>query len=178
MNPLKAFIATINSGSSKKKLDINSIYDIKINSLQGKPINLSEFKGKHILFVNVASKCGFTPQYKSLQELYEQFGDKIKIIGVPCNQFGGQEPGDSNTIETFCEVNYGVSFLITEKIDVKGKQQHPLYSWLTQKINNGKKDSSVKWNFQKYLVDTNGDLIDYYFSSTSPLSSKITKHLK
>lgn len=157
---------------------MTSIYDIKINSLQGKPINLKDFEGKHILFVNVASKCGFTPQYKGLEELHQKYKDKLVVIGIPCNQFGSQEPGSSEEIQEFCEVNYGVSFLITEKIDVKGQNQHPLYSWLTNKEFNSKKSSSVKWNFQKYLVDNNGKLIDYYFSITKPTSSKITKHLK
>ena len=157
---------------------MKSIYDIKINSLQGKPINLKDFEGKHILFVNVASKCGFTPQYKGLEELHQKYKDKLVVIGIPCNQFGSQEPGSSEEIQEFCEVNYGVSFLITEKIDVKGQNQHPLYSWLTNKDFNSKKSSSVKWNFQKYLVDNNGKLIDYYFSITKPTSSKITKHLK
>lgn len=157
---------------------MTSIYDIKINSLQGKPINLKDFEGKHILFVNVASKCGFTPQYKGLEELHQNYKDKLVVIGVPCNQFGSQEPGSSEEIQEFCEVNYGVSFLITEKIDVKGQNQHPLYSWLTNKDFNSKKSSSVKWNFQKYLVDNNGKLIDYYFSITKPTSSKITKHIK
>lgn len=157
---------------------MTSIYDIKINSLQGKTINLKDFEGKHILFVNVASKCGFTPQYKGLEELHQNYKDKLVVIGVPCNQFGSQEPGSSEEIQEFCEVNYGVSFLITEKIDVKGQNQHPLYSWLTNKDFNSKKSSSVKWNFQKYLVDNNGKLIDYYFSITKPTSSKITKHIK
>ncbi|MFY9243690.1 MAG: glutathione peroxidase [Polaribacter sp.] len=157
---------------------MTSIYDIKIDSLQGKPIKLNSFKNKHILFVNVASKCGFTPQYKDLEELHQKYKNELVVIGVPCNQFGAQEPGDSYEIQEFCEVNYGVSFLITEKIDVKGNNQHPLYTWLTSKDLNGKKSSSVKWNFQKYLVDKDGKLIDYYFSITKPLSSKITKHLK
>ncbi|SEQ95707.1 glutathione peroxidase [Hyunsoonleella jejuensis] len=178
MNPIKAFIATIGSKSDTKTLDVESIYGISINALNGKPIDLSELKGKHILFVNVASKCGFTPQYKTLQKLHEEYSNKIQVIGVPCNQFGGQEPGNAKEIETFCEVNYGVNFLITEKVDVKGKGQHPLYTWLTQKVNNGVKDSSVKWNFQKYLINPEGKLIDYFFSSTSPLSPKIVKHLK
>ncbi|WP_341221421.1 glutathione peroxidase [Polaribacter atrinae] len=155
-----------------------NIYDIEINSLQNSPILLSDFKDKHILFVNVASKCGFTPQYKDLEELHKTYKDKIVVIGVPCNQFGKQEPGSSAEIEEFCEVNYGVSFLITEKIAVKGEDQHPLYSWLTSKKLNNKKSSSVKWNFQKYLVSPEGELVDYYFSITKPLSSKITKHLK
>ncbi|MFY0605043.1 MAG: glutathione peroxidase [Flavobacteriaceae bacterium] len=154
-----------------------SIYTISINSLQGKPINLSDYKGKYILFVNVASACGFTPQYKGLQELYDTYKESLMVIGVPCNQFGKQESGSANEIQEFCEVNYGVTFLITEKIEVKGKSKHPLYNWLTNKSENGKKSSSVKWNFQKYLVNKNGELIDYYYSMTSPTSSKIKKHL-
>ncbi|WP_339883017.1 glutathione peroxidase [Polaribacter vadi] len=157
---------------------MTNIYDIKINSLQGKPIDLSTYKNKFLLFVNVASKCGFTPQYKDLEELHKTYKDNLVVIGVPCNQFGSQEPGNSDEIQEFCEVNYGVSFLITEKVDVKGTSQHPLFSWLTNKDYNGTKNSSVKWNFQKYLVDKDGKLIDYYFSITKPLSSKITKHLK
>ena len=154
-----------------------SIYDISINSLNGQPISLHEFEGKKILFVNVASECGFTKQYKDLQALSDQFQDSLVIIGSPCNQFGRQEPGDASQIQNFCELNFGVKFLLTEKIDVKGSKQHPLYKWLTTKILNNKKSSSVKWNFQKYLVDDKGRLIDYYFSITNPLSSKITKHL-
>ena len=157
---------------------MTSFYDIKIDSLQGKPIDLRTYKNKYLLFVNVASKCGFTPQYKDLEELYNTYKDHLIVVGVPCNQFGKQEPGNSDEIQEFCEVNYGVSFLITEKIDVKGANQHPLYSWLTSKKLNDKKSSSVKWNFQKYLVSPEGKLIDYYFSITKPLSSKITKHLK
>lgn len=155
-----------------------NLYDIKINSLQGKPIQLGDFANKFILFVNVASKCGFTPQYKELETLSTTYKENLVVIGVPCNQFGKQEPGNASEIQEFCEVNYGVSFLITEKIDVKGENQHPLYAWLTSKSLNGKKSSSVKWNFQKYLVDKNGTLIDYYFSITKPMSSKITNHLK
>ena len=154
-----------------------SIYDIKINSLAGQPINLSDYKGKYILFVNVASKCGFTGQYEDLQKLYDKYQDKLMIIGVPCNQFGNQEPGTAQEIESFCQVNYGVSFLMTEKVDVKGKNQHPLYQWLTDQAKNGQSNSTVKWNFQKYLINDEGFLVDYYFSMTSPTSDKITKHL-
>jgi glutathione peroxidase len=155
-----------------------SLYNIKIKSLQGNPINFSDFKNKYILFVNVASKCGFTPQYEDLEKLYKEHKEQIIVIGVPCNQFGKQEPGNASEIEEFCEINYGVSFLMTEKIDVKGEYQHPLYAWLTSKSLNGNKSSSVKWNFQKYLVDKNGELIDYYFSITNPKSSEIINHLK
>jgi len=155
-----------------------NFYNIEINSLQNCPILLSNFKGKYILFVNVASKCGFTPQYKELEEMHKKHSDNLVIIGVPCNQFGKQEPGNNEEIEEFCKVNYGVSFLTTEKIDVKGTNQHPLYTWLTTRELNNKKSSSVKWNFQKYLISPDGKLIDYYFSITKPMSSKITKHIK
>ena len=130
------------------------------------------------MFVNVASKCGFTGQYEDLQKLYDTHKDKLMIIGVPCNQFGGQEPGTVKEIQTFCQANYGVTFLMTEKVDVKGKNQHPLYQWLTQQEKNGSSSSSVKWNFQKYLVGKKGELIDYYFSITNPLSDKIINHIK
>jgi len=174
-------MSILNIFNSKESKNYNSptypIYDIKINSLQGKPIQLSDFKGKHILFVNVASKCGFTPQYKELQDLYDTYKSKLVVIGVPCNQFGSQEPGSAFEIQEFCEVNYGVNFLITEKIDVKGNEQHPLYNWLTNKELNGCKSSIVKWNFQKYLIDPKGMLVDYFYSTTKPLSKKITKHL-
>lgn len=154
-----------------------SIYDIQINSLTGEPVNLSDYKGKKILFVNVASECGFTPQYADLEKLYETYQDKLMIIGVPCNQFGGQEPGSADEIQHFCSVNYGVTFLITEKVDVKGENQHPLYAWLTSKELNGVKNSTVKWNFQKYLIDEEGNFMDYYYSITTPMSDKITKLL-
>nr|WP_282136390.1 glutathione peroxidase [Seonamhaeicola maritimus] len=159
-------------------MNIDSPFEIKINSIHGEPINLLQFKGKHILIVNVASKCGFTSQYKELQKMYEMYKDTLQIIGVPCNQFGGQEPGTLEEINSFCQINYGVSFPLTEKIEVKGKNQHPLYTWLTNKTNNGVKSSEVKWNFQKYLIDPKGNLIDYFLTTTKPMSSKITKHLK
>lgn len=155
-----------------------SIFNIQIDALNGSVIDLASFKGKHLLFVNVASECGFTNQYKDLQKLSDAYSDSLVVIGSPCNQFGNQEPGDASQIQTFCERNFGVTFLLTEKVDVKGGKQHPLFKWLTTKEINGKKSSSVKWNFQKYLVDKEGKLIDYYFSLTKPMSSKITKHLQ
>jgi len=155
-----------------------SIYNIEINSIDGTAVDLKDYNGKHILFVNVASECGFTGQYEDLQKLYDTYQDKLMVIGVPCNQFGGQEPGSSEEIQTFCKKNYGVTFLMTEKIDVKGANQHPLYKWLTNKDLNGMKSTSVKWNFQKYLVDGNGNLVDYFYSITKPLSSKITRQFK
>ncbi len=165
------------SPSTSSEIKEQSIYDTDINALDGKPISLSEFKGKKILFVNVASECGFTNQYKELQALSDKYKEELVVIGSPCNQFGKQEPGEVSQIQEFCELNFGVTFLLTEKIDAKGSKQHPLYKWLTSKDLNGQKSSSVKWNFQKYLVDDKGQLVDYYFSITKPMSSKITKHL-
>lgn len=154
-----------------------SIYDISINSITDKPINFSDFKGKKILIVNTASECGFTSQYSDLEKLYVTYKDRLVVVGVPCNQFGGQEPGTLNEIKSFCEVNYGVTFLLTEKIDVKGENQHHLYKWLTSKQLNSVKSSNVKWNFQKYLIDESGFFVDYFYSITKPMSSKITKYV-
>ena len=178
-----AFLATsliLFTSISKTKSEKNmaSIYNIKINNIDGSPIDLNTYRGKFILFVNVASECGFTGQYEDLQKLYDTYQDKLMVIGVPCNQFGGQEPGSAETIQTFCKKNYGVTFLITEKVDVKGKNQHPLYEWLTNKDLNGVENTSVKWNFHKYLVDGNGQFLDYFYSITKPLSSKITRQIK
>ncbi|MEC9210010.1 MAG: glutathione peroxidase [Bacteroidota bacterium] len=154
------------------------IYDVIINDIKGNSIDLNEFKGKFILFVNVASECGFTQQYAGLEALHQKYKDDLVVIGVPCNQFGGQEPGTAQEIQKFCAKNYGVSFLLTEKIEVKGDGRHMLYSWLTDKKLNGKSNSSVKWNFQKYIVSPKGELIDYFYSTTKPMDLKITSILK
>jgi glutathione peroxidase len=151
-----------------------SIYDLSFNDIDGNKIELSTYKGKYILFVNVASKCGFTKQYLDLEKLYQQFNDDLVVIGLPCNQFGGQEPEKEKEIKAFCSNNFGVSFILSEKIEVKGSNMHPLYNWLTNKKINGSSNSSVKWNFQKYLVSKEGNLIDYFYSTTNPLSKKIT----
>ncbi|NNF81353.1 MAG: glutathione peroxidase [Flavobacteriaceae bacterium] len=169
----KPSMARTKTSKSKSIYD----HDFRIDKLNGQPLDLTQLKGRFVLLVNVASKCGFTPQYKALQELYDTYSDKLEIIGVPCNQFGNQEPGSTDEISNFCQLNYGVSFTMTEKMDVKGKNQHPLFYWLTNAEMNGKKSSTVKWNFQKYLIDPEGRLIDYFYSMTSPLSKKITKHL-
>ena len=158
--------------------NLDSIYDIKIDNITGEPIELSDFKDKYLLFVNVASKCGFTDQYKDLQELHEKYKDDLIIVGLPCNQFGNQEPGNEEEISQFCQINYGVTFLLTEKIEVKGSNQHPIYKWLTDKNLNGVKSSTVRWNFQKYLLDPSGNLIDYWYSTTNPLSKKIIQHIQ
>lgn len=156
---------------------VDSLYDINLKSLSGEDVILSEFKGKKILFVNTASKCGFTSQYEGLQQLHSKYKDKLVIIGLPCNQFGGQEPGSSDEIGSFCQKNYGVDFLMTEKIEVKGDGQHPLYQWLTNKDKNGVKSSNVKWNFQKYLIDEKGNLIEVFMSTIKPMSDKIVSKL-
>jgi glutathione peroxidase len=174
---LSVFIINETTINNKDMNTQSALYDISINSISGEAINFKDFKGKKILFVNTASECGFTGQYEGLEKLYNTYKDKLVVIGVPCNQFGGQEPGTLTEIQTFCKVNYGVTFLLTEKVDVKGENQHPLYAWLTKKELNGVKSSSVKWNFQKYLIDENGDYIDFYYSITKPMSSKITKQL-
>ncbi len=155
-----------------------SIYTNSIHSLSGELIDMKTFEGKKLLIVNVASECGYTKQYADLQKLHETYKDNLIIIGVPCNQFGGQEPGNPLEIQSFCEKNFGVTFTLTEKVDVKGVNQHPLYAWLTEKDKNGKMDSTVKWNFQKYLIDEKGNLVDVFYSATNPMSEDITKYLK
>lgn len=163
--------------SSHGQTSATSVHDLSVTDMKGKEIPLGQFKGKKILFVNVASKCGFTKQYDGLQKLHSDYSDKLVVIGLPCNQFGGQEPGTLSEIQSFCETNFGVEFLMTEKIDVKGQNQHEVYKWLTSKEKNGVKSSSVKWNFQKYLVDEDGKLIDVFYSMTKPNSESITKYL-
>ena len=158
-----------NQNNNKEMSKSESIYNIKVNKLDGTSLDLKEFKGKKMLFVNVASKCGYTPQYAELQELYDQYSEKLEIFGVPCNQFGGQEPGSDEEIAQFCKKNYGVTFTMLEKVDVKGSSQHPLYSWLTTKEKNGVMDATVKWNFHKFLVDEEGALINMYNSRTNPV---------
>jgi glutathione peroxidase len=156
----------------------SSIYDLSIGSLDGKTINLSDFKGKKILFVNVASRCGFTKQYKGLQRLFEQERERLIVIGIPCNQFGRQESGSSKVIQNFCSRNFGVSFPISEKIKVKGTNQHPIYNWLTNKLLNGAVDSKVKWNFQKYLINEEGALQSIFSSKIDPLSKEVIDAIK
>ena len=155
-----------------------SIYDIKINGIDRKPLDMNALKGKFILFVNVASNCGFTNQYRDLQKLYYKYQDRLMVVGVPSNQFANQEPGDEEEIKKFCDTFYGVSFLMTEKVEVKGDGQHPLYRWLTKKRLNGQINSTIRWNFQKYLEDPEGKLVDFYYTTTNPFSKKITSKLE
>lgn len=153
---------------------MKTFHDFTVQSIGGESVTLSQFKGKRVLVVNTASECGLTPQYKQLQELFDTYGgDKFVIVGFPANNFGSQEPGSNEEIASFCSKNYGVTFPMMAKISVKGKDQHPLYQWLTQKELNGVEDSEVQWNFQKYLIDETGHLVAVKSPRTSPLDDEI-----
>src|SRR5579871_3549156 len=145
-----------------------SIYDFKMKTLNGKEIDFSQYKGKKLLIVNTASKCGKTPQYAGLEKLHEQYGDRISVLGFPANNFLWQEPGSSAEIAEFCERNYGVKFQMFEKISVKGREQHPLYQWLQAKTG-----SRPDWNFAKYVVSADGETIKFFKSSVQPLDEQI-----
>jgi glutathione peroxidase len=147
----------------------HSFYDLKAKTIDGKDFTFADLKGKKILVVNTASKCGFTPQYEDLEKLYTKYKDQnFVIVGFPANNFGHQEPGTNGEIKEFCTKNYGVTFQMMEKISVKGDDMDPIYQWLTQKAMNGKMDSSVKWNFQKYMIDEKGNLVDVVYSTDKP----------
>ena len=152
-------------------INAESIYDFKMNSLDGKEIDFGQYKGKNLLIVNTASECGFTPQYADLQKLHEEYGNKVVVLGFPANNFGGQEPGSSKQIAEFCQKNYGVAFQMFEKISVKGSDQHPLYQWLKEKT--GQEPS---WNFCKYLVKPDGT-VKFFPSKVAPLDKEITNAL-
>ena len=160
---LSLFLATSEAGVPN---------NMTLTGLNGDKIEAKEFEGKAILFVNVASKCGYTPQYDGLQALYEQYKDKgLVIVGVPCNQFGGQEPGTATEIQTFCKVNYGVTFPLLEKQDVNGKNRSQLYKTLISSEKGGGKN--VRWNFEKFLVDKDGNVVGRYGSGTKPNSNEL-----
>jgi glutathione peroxidase len=154
-----------------------SFYDFKMKSIDGKEISFADFKGKKVLIVNTASECGYTPQYEGLQKLHTEYGDKVTIIGFPANDFGGQEPGSNEEIKGFCSKNYGVSFLMMEKISVKGDKMDPLYKWLSTSAMNGWNNDAPNWNFCKYLIDEEGKLIKFYNSSIKPLSDEVVKSI-
>jgi len=154
--------------------DKKSFYDFQVKTIEGKPFDLSTLRGKKVLVVNVASKCGHTPQYAQLEELYKKYGpEKFVILGFPANNFLHQEPGTNEEILTFCTLNYGVTFPMMSKISVKGKTIDPLYQWLTSKQENGVLDAPVKWNFQKFMIDENGVLVGMVAPGDSPKSEKI-----
>lgn len=151
-----------------------SFYDFAVKTIDGKEFSLSSLKGKKVLVVNVASKCGLTPQYAQPEKLYEKYKDKdFVIIGFPANNFMGQEPGSNEEIAQFCSLNYGVTFPMMAKISVKGKEIAPLYQWLTEKKLNGKEDASVQWNFQKFMIDEDGNWVGFASPKESPFSEKI-----
>ncbi len=151
---------------------MKSIHDFKIQNIEGETLDFSDFKGKKILVVNVASACGFTPQYQQLQELYENFSDRLAIVGMPCNDFGSQEPDDEASIQQFCSMRFGVTFPLTVKVGIL-QDTHPIYHFLTHKSENGVKDSTVKWNFYKYLLDTEGVLVRVLPSTVSPIDEVV-----
>lgn len=155
-----------------------SIYEIKLKTIDGKEVTLEQYKGKKILIVNTASECGYTPQYKELEELHKKYKDKLVVLGFPANDFGGQEPGTNKDIATFCERNYGVTFQLFEKIPVTGANKHPLYQWLTDKNKNGWNTEAPNWNFCKYLIDEKGELVKFFSSAVKPMSDEITGALK
>lgn len=150
-----------------------SFYELETVSLSGDTIRFDQFKGKKVLLVNTASKCGFTPQYAELEQLHRQYGESLVVIGFPANNFMNQEPGSTEDIAEFCEVNYGVSFLMSDKVSVKGSDMHPVFQWLSQKDKNGWNSKSPSWNFQKYIVDEKGELKGVFAPNVKPLDDKI-----
>jgi len=178
-NILTIFITTfIFSNVENKPAELQSFYSIEANDINGQTISMEKYSGKKILIVNVASKCGYTPQYEGLQKLHEIYGDSLAVLGFPSNDFFWQEPGTNSEIQKFCNTKYGVTFQMFEKIHVKGKKQHPLYKWLSDSKLNGWNDIKPSWNFYKYLVDEKGQLLEYYNMKTEPTDTLITRHLK
>lgn len=167
-----------NISQAKTESQMKNIYDYQVESLDGGTIHFADFKGKKILIINTASECGFTPQYKEMEALYQQYQDRLVIVGFPANNFGGQEPGTNTEIATFCEKNYGVTFPMAAKVSVKGEDMAPIFRFLTEKELNGVKNTTILWNFTKFLLDENGKLIDSYISTTKPTDEAIVKHLR
>jgi len=158
-------------------LAANGLYDFKLTSLDGKPLDLAQYKGKKILIVNTASACGYTPQYADLEALYEKYKGKLVVIGFPANNFGEQEKGTNDEIATFCKKNYGVTFPMSEKVSVKGDDIHPFFKYLTDEAAKLGQTDPIKWNFTKFLVDENGKLLAVFPSKVKPMDAEITKYL-
>lgn len=176
---IKIFMSIIILSSMALNSQDTNFYSFTVNTIDGKEISLAQFKGKKVLVVNVASKCGHTPQYEDLQKLYEEYGgEDFTIIGFPANNFLRQEPGTNEEIKEFCTINYGVTFPMMAKISVKGKNIHPLYEWLTKEENNGVMDAKVSWNFQKFMIDENGKLVDMVSPKRKPYDEKIIAWLQ
>lgn len=167
----------MNSASAIISDSTKNIYQFKVAALDGGTIDFASFKGKKILVVNTASECGYTPQYKDLEALYQRYKEKLVIVGFPANNFGGQEPGSNEEIKSFCQKNYGVSFPMAAKVSVKGDDMAPIYQWLTSKTLNHVMDADVKWNFNKFLIDEQGRLLTKFDSRVTPLSDEITSML-
>jgi len=161
---------------TRTNITVKSIYDFKVDGLEGDTIDFATFKGKKILIVNTASKCGYTSQYEELQKCYDTYKDKLIIVGFPANNFGAQEPGTNAEIKEFCKKKYEVSFPMAAKISVKGKDMAPIYQWLCNKTQNGVLDVEVKWNFGKFLLDEKGNLLTYFPSKVTPMSAEITNN--
>lgn len=173
------FILTMENLQAQNNADNQTIYQFTVEDINGKPFALADLKGKKVMIVNTASKCGLTPQYKELEALYQQYKDRaFIIIGFPANNFLGQEPGSNEQIASFCSINYGVTFPMMSKISVKGKNMHPLYQFLTQKSKNGVEDSKVKWNFQKYLIGRDGKLEKVIDPKTLPSSDEVKQWIE
>lgn len=171
---LMVALAMVLSAPPKTK----TIYQFKVPALDGSTINFSKFKGKKLLIVNTASKCGYTPQYSELQQLYDKYKDQLVIVGFPANNFGEQEPGTNADIQEFCKKNYGVSFLMAEKVSVVGDDIHPLFKYLTEEGRKiGAEEPIIKWNFTKFLLDEKGKLLGVFRSKVKPMDEAITKHL-
>jgi glutathione peroxidase len=173
----KTQVAKPTQTSTSMNDSIKSIHDFKVAALDGGSINFADFKGKKILVVNTASECGYTPQYKDLQALAEKYKDKLVVVGFPANNFGGQEPGSNTEIKSFCEKNYGVTFPMAAKVSVKGDDIAPIFNWLTHKSLNQVMDAEISWNFNKFLLDENGKLIDKFNSNVKPMSNDIVGKL-
>ena len=154
-----------------------TFYKYKARAIDGHTISMEKFRGKKVLIVNVASKCGYTPQYKGLQKLHETYGEDLAVLGFPSNDFFWQEPGSNSEIQSFCKTNYGATFQMFEKIHVKGKEKHPLYNWLSESRLNGWNNDAPSWNFCKYLIDEQGVLLGFYKSTIEPTDTLITRHL-
>ena len=166
-----------NLNSSEKIPDIpKSFYALSAEDINGEVISMSSFKGKKVLVVNVASQCGYTPQYEGLQTLYETYSDSLVVLGFPSNDFLWQEPGNNSEIKTFCQRTYGVTFPMFSKIHVKGRKQHTIYDWLSDSKLNGWNDKNPSWNFNKYLLDEKGNLIEWFGANLEPLDTMITRH--
>jgi len=174
-----AIITTILFSTAMMTPHDTGFYKFKAKTLDGTDFDFSKLKGKKVLIVNTASECGYTPQYADLQKLHEKYGSgNFVILGFPCNQFGGQEPLDAAGIKSFCTKNYGVTFQMMEKIDVKGDTQHPLYAWLTQKAKNGVEDVEVRWNFDKFLIDESGHYVKHHLYKVNPTDEVITNWIE